>query len=478
MTKAHTHYLPPFDHERFYLVPLLWLRDVREALDLDARDLLLSMHLDRNSNLLTFPEGETIAYWVRENGDGLPNLMSHVSFAAQLKRLLAEEPQRPALLQQDRTFREVFQLVDWPAFAHLGVIYKPRSYIRLRWPVWLGASLAARAALLGLLAQLAEARLASDLEPLSVTATKVQVRKQVKRLLPASAVDAQVGVGLRQLCDLRLVELTESSRHNTTYRLAIEAFTRPPRYTSEDVAAALGLDRTQHGHWVALVEAFLRHNFLPLEQSQALWRKIRSYDPDIATETDARTLLRTLEAQAGRASTNPTRILADYVKRKAKQAWQYSSSFAIRLHVGEIAQSKPEVTMPALYGAQVHLQATQLVLTVEPPARLALVDAVMVLQTELANAQLDILQGETLIQVTNRLRPTLLDLRTQWIIDCNHLHRQLDYAQPLQLLLRYPSPAGAGEAAQSDEAVRRRAWLAKFVLRGQFRVLVTSPPGM
>ena len=96
-----------FTPTAFYLVPALWLEDVRQPRELDARELLL-FHHDPHGNIIAFPEDRPSAYWVRENDAGLPSLMSHPTYRAYRNALLNPDRQHGALLSACEEHRECY----------------------------------------------------------------------------------------------------------------------------------------------------------------------------------------------------------------------------------------------------------------------------------------------------------------------------------------------------------------------------------
>lgn len=414
-------YRPPFYPAMFYCVPSAWLEDVMTTGALDARDLLLFMH-DGNGSVI-FPLDQPESYWTRDNDEGLPNIVSHVTYRQQIEALIQEK--RLAPLDDNGCY----QMLDWDR-ARLGaVMYRPREYVTQRWPAWLGKNnWGPRAALVGLMALMSRQGRQDEAGTPYVIATTRQIRSEAQMWLPAAPIGGKVGEGLRQLLDLGVIDEVSRSRKNITYRLRADAFERLPRWTSEEVAGVCGLDPHADAHWAELILAFLTHNCRPLSDAPEVWAAIRRHDPEIATADDAKALIVELEQRAGHAATSVGRVLRDFVKRRRaeERRWVRGEEFAMPL--GSAVESPP-LTMPT--DSPHRVQATQLVIQYERGPRLSIEEAIALAR----GVQIDVVQGDQIIPLTRGLRADRYAIRSGNRVDANHLHERLDYERPFAVRL-------------------------------------------
>ncbi len=443
-------YRKPFTPTAFYLVPALWLEDVRQPRELDARELLL-FHHDPHGNIIAFPEDRPSAYWVRENDAGLPSLMSHPTYRAYRNALLNPDRQHGALLSACEEHRECYYLKHWPHFQDRPIYFRPKAYLEKRWPIWLGSQWPARVALVGLMVLAAE-KPASDAQSTDIHATISEIRDAATAALPGVDVRRHVRNGLRDLQRLGLATEVAAERRGATYHFSSQAFERSPQVSSQSIAQICSLDPVSDEHWVELIAAFLRCNGLLLDDAPRVWRQILAYERHVSTEDDARALLAELEQRAGHTSTAVRMMLNEYAGRVvAKQPrWLLGNEVEIRL--GAKTQLSTEMTMPELYGENLHLRATQLLIRYERTGRLSANDAAAAGN----GLVIDIRQPPNTVSLTNSLHANNISINMGTRLNCNHLHRALiDYAQPFQLLVqaRQPEP--------------------RLTLRCQFRVLTT-----
>ena len=443
-------YRKPFIPTAFYLVPALWLEDICQPRELDARELLL-FHHDPHDNVIVFPEDCPSAYWVRENDAGLPSLMSHPTYRAYRDALLKPDRQNGPLLKAYEEHRECYYLVHWPRFQDRPIYFRPKAYLENRWPVWLGSQWPARAALVGLMV-LAAVKTAADAHRTDIHATVGEIRTAATAALPGVDISRHVRGGLRDLQRLGLVTEAGVERRGATYRYSAEAFERSPEVSSRSIAEICALDPIGDEPWIELIAAFLRRNGLLLDDAPRIWRQILAYERHVCTEDDARALLAEVEQRAGHTSTAVKVVLNEYARRAVAKQSRWLRGNEVEIRLGAKTQLSPEMTMPELYGENHHLRATQLLIHYERRSRLSANDAA----TAVDGLVIDIHQPPSTVSVIDVLRANNTSINRGTRLNCNHLHRALiDYAQPFQLLVqaRQPEP--------------------RLTLRCQFRVLTT-----
>jgi hypothetical protein len=421
----------------FYVVPHQWLADIRETGDLDTRQLLLAMN-HGTDDLVAFPPERNEAYWTRANPEGLPNLVSYPTYLRYLRALIACGRLRAS--HDASAPSQVYILAGWPHFDAAGKLYVPRSYIERRWPAWLGqGQWAPRAALLTLLDRLAVDQTGVSLtpgQPLAVTAYVKELRQRAQAILPAADIAAKIGTGLTMLADLGLVTETTRSRFNCGYRLRTDAFDHLPTWPLAEIAARCGLDLAQDEPWVALIQAFLRHNFWPITRSPEVWGVIRRYLPDAVTHDAAEGLSRLLAQRAARprvsrAATSPGAVLKDYAAQQ-RRPWLYGPPFELTLVSG--AASEPGLWLPV--PASTNIDATQLVVRPSCGPRLRDEDAVALLRgTRWFIRQSTARYIEQLIELPLPLRPDRRALIDGLFLDGNHLHTTLNFSLPFYVTL-------------------------------------------
>jgi hypothetical protein len=445
----------PFVPGIFYVVPHQWLADVRETGDLDTRQLLLAMN-NGTDNLVVFAPERNEAYWTRANPEGLPNVVSHPTYLRYLRALIAGGKLRAA--NDASAPSQVYILAGWPHFDPTGKLYVPRAYIQRRWPAWLGqGQWAPRAALLTLLDRLAvdETGVPSPTgQPLAVNAYVRELRQRAQVLLPAADIADKVGTGLTMLADLGLITETARSRFNRGYCLRTDAFERLPVWPLAEIATRCGLDLAQDEPWVALIQAFLRHNFWPVTRSFEVWGVIRRYVPDAVTHDAAEGIGRLLAQRAARprgsrAATSPSTVLKDYAAQQ-RRPWLYGPTFKLALVSG--AASEPGLWLPT--SSPANLDATQLMVSPTCGPRLNAEDAVALLRgTRWFIRQPTARYVEQLIELPLPLRPDRRALSDGLFLDGNHLHTALNFSLPFRVML---------EPAQEN---------ARLTLTCQFRAL-------
>lgn len=428
--QSHRFFIAPFLPASYYLVLKAWLTGVEQPLALDARELVNCAQIE-DSDTIAFAGPYELALWVRENDAGKPNLLSHVTFNRYFEQLMLEQDgSREPCLRPVSGQRATYQIQDWPAIAGAGVIYKPRAYLHNLWPVRLGhGARAARAALLALFDVMTQDTPERAPGPVTRPITLQQIKARAAALLPRYVDTRQIGSSLRQLEQLGLITELSHSNHNTTYCLNLAAFDRPSQLQPAAVAAACGLDPVHSAVWVELVCAFLAALLKPEEQAAAVWKQIRQHGRDLASEEDARRVIALLQQRRGQRSSGIARVLRDYRSQQASAAtWLNGRSFVLDANPSGFGAATG-VSMPPGTELGDHLQATQLLLSLEPAADMATAAEL------LAGSRLLVWQAPNLIVVTEdlRLRHTLIS--GECVLDCNSLHGRLDYARPFVVLL-------------------------------------------
>jgi hypothetical protein len=432
----------PFAPALFYAVPHEWLADVRETGDLDTRQLLLAMNNGLDA-LVVFPPDRNEAYWTRAHSEGLPNVVSHPTYQRYLRALIADG--RLQVADEKATTSQVYVLTGWSSFVGAGCFFVPRAYIEHRWPAWLGQSQwAPRAALLAFLAKMTAEKagvLTAVGQPLEVTAYVKELRQNAQKLLPVASVADKVGSGMTMLADLGLVSEVARSRSNRCYRLRSDAFDRPPAWPLAEIAARCELDLARDEPWVALIQAFLRHNFWPITRSMEVWTAIRHYAPDAVTHDQARAIERLLAQRAARgrvsrAATHPRTVLKDYVAL-LRRPWCYGPAFRLPLTPG--ASSEPGMWLPVTSPA--NIDTTQLVVRPSWVGRLRHDDVLALLQgTRWFLRQPAARYVEQLIELPLPLRPDHRAFMDGVFLEGNHMHTALDYAVPFRVVVEPSKP--------------------------------------
>lgn len=430
--QPHRFFIAPFLPDSYYLVIKSWLSKVEQPLELDVVELVNCAQAE-DTDVVIFDGLYDLARWVRSNQDGQPNLVSHVTFQAYFRQMAADENSEEDLpLRRRPGARDTYEVKNWPEVAAAGVIYKPRSYLHNRWPLRLGrGNRAGRAALLALFDVMTEDTPERAAQPVARGITLRQIRSRVRSILPCFHDEKHIGTSLRQLEQLGLIAELDHVRHNTTYQLNVAAFDRLPDIDPIRVAGACGLDPAADAAWGDLVCAFLQAHLQPVEEAAEVWRQIRKYGHLMETAEDARCVTEMVRQRQGKRSTGIARVLRDYqMQRGVGESWLLSQAFQLALTPGG-AVKIDDIWMPALGGADVHLQATQLLLSVQCGPKVTDTETDDALQ----RAKLFILQGINMLPLTDNLRISPAMRAAQTVVDCNHLHRQLDYSQSFSILL-------------------------------------------
>jgi len=403
--QSHIPYAPPFDLRHFYLTPKQWLQAVKSAGDIDSLHLLSSVHVD-DADFLAFPLQEPEGYWLRDNPDGLPNLVSHPTYYAWLEHLwnlkwLANcDDTQPSKLKHSGCYK----MLGWPKFDGQGFLYTPRSYVRHRWPrLFVQNELGIRLALVACSDLLSKAAPATGPTLLTVNISHHQLSQAAAKLVPHLYNADKIGQALVQLSDMGiLTSVPESSGHNNRwYRFQSNVFDKLPTWPLEEIASLCLLDSTLDAHWLRLIQAFLRFNYLPMNQAIDVWSKIREYDRWLVTPEDVDELLTHLTAKAGHSSTSPGRVLSDFEKQReqgGRRYWVDSEAISVPL-VGAINRSA-SLPIPAPSHANDSRVALSLLIKFDRGPRLSIQDA----QTELSRWTLWVVQEGKARRMTQQLQ--------------------------------------------------------------------------
>jgi hypothetical protein len=431
-SQPSSHYRYPFIPRDFYYVPLCWLQNIQNTGELDASDLLMVMADDETGDIV-FPDEADEAAWTRDDTIGF---VSHVTYG----RCIAHHVQAGNLRPLGRRPAR-YALSAWPDFSGQGVLFRPRSYVWLRWTQWFGKNRwGPRAALVGLLAKMAQAQfdgsMAGPSQPglLSVTASAKEIRAAAERLLPKAKAGSKILLGLQHLAGLAVIEVVEQNRSNVHYRMRADALDHPPTWPLTEIARLCDLDLDADGAWLELIQTCLRLTRQPVTAAPQVWTSIRRYDPDIATEADARAAQAHLEQMAAYTDIGLRRALHDFVvarRADARQNWVYGKWFTLFVQKMSVAE---HLLMPKL--ASRSLQTTQLEVHYTRE-RLSAEDARQVA----ADTELHIIQDDRWLPLVAGLRPDRHALLEHSRFRCNHLHGgRLDYTRPFSVVLRCHAP--------------------------------------
>ena len=444
MPRHQALYSAPFYPRDFYALPGLWLKDLLKKSELDARELIL-FHLEPDANLVLFSPEQPLRAWVRGNREQRPLLMTAPTFNRWRRRLLGMESDFQALMRPcsdetgalDAGNRDCYELIDWPDFQNLGVVYRPRNYLANRWPAWLGATWSACAALLGLTALMTERPHVAPDGALQILATRRQVAGAVGRILPQAISRKQVTDGLHILTRLGVVDTVSRTRNNTTYRFSSANLDQPPDFSLERVAKSCQLDLEQNRRWMVLVRVFLLLDCaLPEDRALAYWRKLRRYHREVSTDDDIDDLLTLLARRGGHAKSHITTVLRDFVRQRRQDAgrrWVEGERF--EQSVNAAATLSPALPMPQPTGHRTHRSATQLVLRCSRGS-LTLDEA----EQAARELCLSVRQGEQFVVLRSGLLLNKYELngKVPILLDCNALHTRTDPQRPVQLMIESP----------------------------------------
>jgi hypothetical protein len=429
-------YSPPFVPERFFFIPIQWTQRITGLADLDAIHLLLAMHLEHH--LIAFSPHQAEAYWVRRNDEGLPNLVSHVSFRTCVDTLRSRGWIEDCI-QDDldtsltTSLNGCYRLVEWPQFGGHGLFYLPRRYIHNRWPVLLKSNgWGVKGALMGLAFLMSEHHSSQPGALPSITASRTQIAKAADRVLGDSTASPKVGNGLRQLKALGLLteDSTRTGKHNRWYTLRSDCFDKPPEWPLAEVAHRCGLDLDADREWVILIQAFLQANYKPIEESSTIWQLIRSTFPYLDADLDPQSLVADLRRRMGRHSTEVKRVLKDaheLHRLRGRQHW--GESEWVEVNLGSSSTLSPELRISIPDSAKGRTQVTVLVIQCLR-RRISVEDTLRVLSA----LTIEMRQGAAIHPIARQIVADSQDVQTHKTLRANHLHPLVDYSEPFQLL--------------------------------------------
>lgn len=449
-------YTPPFVQERFYLVPLAWLQAVADAGALDARELLLAQVVDGQ---VIFAEEQGEQRWYETLGGARPfftrrtyehhrNLLLHHGL---LRRHKA--PPRPTTVTKlawQELHRDIKYLVaDWPPTDW---VYRPRTYLANRWPVWLGNSdVASR---LILLAVLAEARLTltgghTDL-PEQVTMSWRQLCTFVEGIAdptsgppPADQVRAAVRKGIQELA--LLGAWSASSDDDTHYIFSLSVFDQNPPWSLPAIAQRFQADLARDGLHLHIVRDLMAHCWEPVTRLGRVWNAVQAgrRSAELLDESDLLDLQKFLRIQHRQSP--PLRhdqaLQAFAQQRRRMGDRRVSGTFLLTAQPIALAQTTVEGAPLQMPADTAHgLAATQVWIHPERTAGMTVAEA----QAVLASAHLLIWQKGAnapptpIVLSCHPPRPLSIDFG--YVLRANQLHRRLDYARPFEVILHCQQP--------------------------------------
>jgi len=448
-----------FPEDRFYFFPYAWLADVKDAGDLDTRDLLLAHTYDGE---VVFPteQGERVWHQTDER-QRLRSLFTRQTYAGYKKRLLAGVlpaqlrpyplPPRPKG-RSERLHRTMhqdmkYEVVDWSAFTT--GFYRPRTYLTQRWPVWLGNSdLGSRAVLCAFMARLTAFVHQTQKLPTQITCSWQAIRKFVAtHFADPAALDtehpvcAKLGKGVQELARLGLIE--EEAGPTLQYTLHLERLAGPPVWSRSAVARACELDEPRDAAWLPLLADLMTICCEPVTRLATVWEALRRLrtSPYIMDALDVNALHRYIRQQRKQGPLLRHEQVLEGFKRwcEAHQRRLCGAEFVLSTTqtalIRETIAGKP-ILMPVQSVRGV--DATQLWIQCERHDGLTVAEAQAVLrQTHLVVWQV----GETLVVVPLCcLPPKPLSIDYGYIVRANALHRQLDYSRPFEVMVKCDAP--------------------------------------
>lgn len=436
--QSHSPYALPFDIRNFYLLPVQWVQAVGSVGAFDSLHLLASTHQER-SEWLIYPPDQPESYWLRNNPDGLPNLVSHPTYYAWLEQMWRQgwlvncEAASPG----EFTHSGCYRMTGWPEFDGQGFHYAPRSFVLHRWPrlfVQNGAGI--RAALTGCFALLEKAEMEASSRTLETTASQRQLTQAAAQLLPQMYDADKTGQGFAQLVGLGLLTPVRQSgsRNNRWYRFRSDVFDEAPQWPIHEIAERCLLDSVQDAHWVSLIQAFLRYNYLLIDQAAELWQTIRAYDRWLVTAEDVADVLVHLQAKAGHSATSAKRILSDFEKSQSRAKRRYwVDSVSTRLVLTNSINRSGPIFLPAPARVRDERVVDTLQLCFERGPRLSFHDA----QAELAKWSLWVSQDDWAWRVCPQIRADRYAISHHLLLPLDQQTFSLDREKPLRLFVEY-----------------------------------------
>lgn len=303
-----------FDHARGFtpLEHYLYLRrclHVRTAAELDFWDVLLA-HVD--------PQTRLACLHIRRDVTAL-RFLSRPTFY----KLMARAEEMGILLPYQEEASEKpprgeyrVMLAPWPADA---AFYKPRAYVQGGWLKTVRGLAAKQVINLFYLALNQDATRRADDIPLLFISDLRRLSEALGRKLSHRALRE----ALTALTELGLVEAREAGGLRRYALNAARLRERAPgrKEISAEVAHLVGLSPEKDAAWVRLLTDFVEIGGHRLREVPAIYHRLLSLHPLIATERDLEALRANLRQRAPWHSTDYRVVLADFVRerRRARQ---------------------------------------------------------------------------------------------------------------------------------------------------------------
>ncbi|CAN5859663.1 hypothetical protein BH10CHL1_BH10CHL1_44870 [soil metagenome] len=442
-----------FAEDDFYRFPYNWLVDVKDAGDLDARDLLLA-HTYEGKVIFADEQGEQ--YWcMSDERTCRRGIFTRQTFSkhknALLRQCLLRKYQRPSRSPELSavTHRELhqsikYELVESP--SPTAWFYRPRGYLQNRWPVWLGHSdLGSRAVLAALLAafkpgcnQTQVTLRWSEIQAFVTSHFTHSSPKHMKLLT-----SGKLRKGIQELQLLGVVE--EMMGAPLRYTLYLTRFASAPAWSLPLVAEVCQLDLARETQWLALLSALMTYCCEPVTRLQTVWHTLRHYraSPYLMDETDLGNLRHYLQLQRRQGPLlRHEQVLGGFIQTAALQQPRLCSDL-FELPVAAIALARTTVAgrpiqLPASGGHDV--AATQLWIQCIRSGNLTVAEAQQIVgHTRLIVWQEGAGQAPVAVPlICATPKPSSIDYGH--LIQANQLHRHIDVARPLEVWLKCDQP--------------------------------------
>ncbi|MCB9139691.1 MAG: hypothetical protein H6642_15220 [Caldilineaceae bacterium] len=454
MQTSSAPYQAEYQQDAYYLVPLAWpARDLR-ALRQDVCDLLLYHTYDGD---VIYDDDELPESWAyeRDAAGQWPKLMHRTSYVEEKNGLIDDgllaEGDPHDLTQFAGTAKARHELsiglkyawTDWPPPQPW--IYRPRAYLELRWPLWLGRrDPSSRVALLALLA-LTQA----TSKVMRGSATGVIFLADIQDLVIAELngadPDKKIAVNLRKgLKELYCLGLIDEGDAYESWRFDPVRLESLPTWPLEPLAAALALQKSYHAPLLTLMRELLVVCREPVNALSGLKKMVhQEYRSLIFSNVEA-AMLREHLRQQHNTERIPTRreVMDDFRRKTARQgesidgpAFHCKANLMMMIDADEKGE---ELVMPVKSAYQ--LNATQIRVECDFPADIPVKEVRAILETaDLYCWQSDDEQSGRTIRIPI---PPLNDksIRYGFVLSANHLHKALDYSRPFRFLLHCSQP--------------------------------------
>lgn len=450
MTTQPPLYPKHIDKESYYAVPLDWLAQNFKAIRVDTCDLLLYHTYDGQ---VIFDE-ELPENWpqqpdLRARLRGLFSRQTYSDYKNQLIRegLLHDYDRKPSRtdiskqVQRELSAGIKYVWDQWPPPDPL--LYRPRDYLRRRWPVWLGTpDPSSRLALIALLALHNQQSSTNGTGQVQVSWS--EVRKYAETIAGQNDDVQPLGKKLRKgLDELRYLGLVEPTEQFEVWCFDPARMAHPPTWPDDQLAEALRLSAERDKPLLALVRDLMMTCCEPVIRLSKVRNAInQAYRPYLLTSVDIRLLHNHVRRQRSRSLLKYDRVLKDYVRQVNRQGPpELGPSFTLRADSVSLVDRDDDGTtlrMPVkTYSGlnDTHIVARCVCDSSTPRDSIA---------EALNSLRLFVWQEDE-----NRV-PTLIPLplppatetriRDGFIIRGNYLHGRLDYSRPFELLTRCAKP--------------------------------------